>query len=193
MPESYIIWYLVQIMSGLQYAHDRDIFHSDMKPENIFVSEDGWLKLGDLGICKVLVTTAGKITANQKTGTVYYMPPECFQNKPASTASDIWATGCILHWVMKGNTLFKADAKTENTNAKIEERIEKHVPCRLPESYSRTLKFYTWLMLQKDPAKRPPAKEVLESFSSLADLSGTEVELFEPQGPTMDTKTSILT
>ena len=118
-----------------------------MKPENIFVSEDGWLKLGDLGICKVLVTTAGKTTANQNLGTIYYMPPECFQNEPASTAGDIWATGCIIHWAMKGNTLFKADAKTENTNAKIEERIKTHVPCRAPEYYSRVLRHYTWLML----------------------------------------------
>ena len=59
VPENYIRWYLNQIMSGLNYAHERDIFHSDMKPENVLVSESGWLKLGDLGICKVLVTTSG--------------------------------------------------------------------------------------------------------------------------------------
>ena len=59
VPEKYIRWYLKQIMSGLNYAHERDIFHSDMKPENVLVAENGWLKLGDLGICKVLVTTSG--------------------------------------------------------------------------------------------------------------------------------------
>ena len=59
VPENYIRWYLNEIMSGLNYAHERDIFHSDMKPENVLVSENGWLKLGDLGICKVLVTTSG--------------------------------------------------------------------------------------------------------------------------------------
>ena len=107
MPESYILFYLGQIVSGLDYAHERDIFHSDMKPENIFVSEDGQLKLGDLGIAKVLAATAGQKTATrQLLGTIYFMPPECFQNKPASTASDIWATGCILYWVMTGKTLF---------------------------------------------------------------------------------------
>ncbi len=56
VPESYVLWYLFQIMRGLKYAHDRDIFHQDLKPENIFVDENGWLRLGDLGICKVMVT-----------------------------------------------------------------------------------------------------------------------------------------
>ena len=59
VPENYFRWYLDQIMSGLNCAHERDIFHSDMKPENVLVSESGSLKLGDLGICKVLVTTSG--------------------------------------------------------------------------------------------------------------------------------------
>ncbi len=59
VPESHILWYLFQIMQGLQRLHEQQIFHSDLKPENIFVSETGQLKLGDLGICKVLVTVTG--------------------------------------------------------------------------------------------------------------------------------------
>ena len=59
VPESHILWYLFQIMQGLQRLHEQHILHSDLKPDNIFVNEIGELKLGDLGICKVMVTAAG--------------------------------------------------------------------------------------------------------------------------------------
>ena len=62
VPENYILWYLFQIMLGLDHLHAQLILHSDMKPENIFVKETGELKLGDLASCKVLVTTAGQVT-----------------------------------------------------------------------------------------------------------------------------------
>ena len=63
IPETYLLNCLIQIAKGLNYAHDRDICHADMKPENIFVTESGELKLGDLGLSKVLVSTAGQITS----------------------------------------------------------------------------------------------------------------------------------
>ena len=50
---------LYQIMLGLERLHEQNIYHSDMKPENIFISETGELKLGDLGVGKVMVTAAG--------------------------------------------------------------------------------------------------------------------------------------
>ena len=64
MPEHYILWYLFQIMQGLQRLHEQHILHSDLKPENIFVNEVGQLKLGDLGICRVLATTSGKTSGS---------------------------------------------------------------------------------------------------------------------------------
>ena len=62
IPENFILRCTIQIAKGLKYAHDRDICHSDIKPDNIFLTESGQLKLGDLGISKVVVTHAGQIT-----------------------------------------------------------------------------------------------------------------------------------
>ena len=96
--------------------HEQHILHSDLKPENVFVNEAGELKLGDLGICRVQVTTSGQISATYKKGTIYYMAPECFRNEPTSVACDIWASGCIVHQSMKGEVLFRSDVKEENTD-----------------------------------------------------------------------------
>ena len=63
MPESYILGILNQVMLGLEHLHEKLILHADLKPDNVFVKETGELKLGDLGLSKVTVTTAGQITA----------------------------------------------------------------------------------------------------------------------------------
>ena len=118
VPESCILWYMYQIMLGLESLHEQHILHCDLKPENVFINEKGDLKLGDLGICRVLVTAAGQIGFIQMGGTIYYMAPECFQNKPG-TACDIWSVGCIFHQVMKGEVLFRSEIQEENHNADI--------------------------------------------------------------------------
>ena len=69
------------------------------------------------------------------------MAPECFQNKPASTAGDIWASGCIVHHVMTGDVLFMSDIKEENERQKVVGRIMNQIPCRLPKHYSRPLRY----------------------------------------------------
>ena len=60
MPENYIIGCLVQILKGLMFAHRVDVLHQDLKPENIFLMEDGSLKIADLGVSKVLASTDGR-------------------------------------------------------------------------------------------------------------------------------------
>ena len=59
VPENYLLYVLFNVLKPLAYAHSLDVFHSDIKPENVFIMEDGSLKLGDFGICKVLASTQG--------------------------------------------------------------------------------------------------------------------------------------
>ena len=66
------------------------------------------------------------------------------------------------------------------------------MPCRLPKNYSRELRFYTWLMLQKDPVERPSAKELLDFFDPLVDKSAAGIEQVKPQeGTGLETTTTI--
>ena len=82
-----------------------------MKPENIFLLEDGSLKLGDFGISKILATTDKDITLTSDAGTLYYMPPETFKGKPASFEGDIWAVGCIIREIIEGSPTFYYKSK----------------------------------------------------------------------------------
>jgi NIMA (never in mitosis gene a)-related kinase len=86
-------WF-VQICLALDNIHGRKILHRDIKSQNVFLTKDNTVKLGDFGISKVLESTCDHAMTVQ--GTPYYMSPEVCQNKPYTYQSDIWALGCIL-------------------------------------------------------------------------------------------------
>ena len=88
--------------------HSRDVLHQDIKPENIFLTEDGSLKIGDLGISKVLIAGERQI---QTAGTTFYKPPESFKRQKASLKSDIWSVGCILFELAHQKPLFYGESE----------------------------------------------------------------------------------
>lgn len=86
------IWdILLQSATGLEYLHKRNIIHLDIKPENIFLTEENVLKLGDFG----LSTTAGFPPSLHSEGDKYYMAPEVLEGN-YSKAADIFSLGLII-------------------------------------------------------------------------------------------------
>lgn len=84
---------MVQIAKGIKTLHDMNILHRDLKSANIFITDDGTYKLGDLNISKVLKQGL----ARTQTGTPYYCSPQVWQDKPYGGKSDIWSFGCVLY------------------------------------------------------------------------------------------------
>lgn len=78
------------------------VLHRDMKPENLFFTYDGHLKLGDFGSACFL----GDDARNTYGGTPAYMSPEMVRNSKAGRYSDLWAAGCILYYLLEGKPLF---------------------------------------------------------------------------------------
>lgn len=73
------IWeYMKQISSALQHMHEKRIMHRDLKPANIFISSDGSLKIGDLGLGRSF--SSETLEAYSKVGTPLYMSPELIQD-----------------------------------------------------------------------------------------------------------------
>lgn len=71
------------------------MLHRDLKSQNVFLTANNTVKLGDFGISKVLENTNDVAMTVQ--GTPYYMSPEVCQSKPYDYKSDVWALGCILY------------------------------------------------------------------------------------------------
>ncbi len=79
----------------MDYIHGRKILHRDIKSQNIFLTTNHTVKLGDFGISKLLEST--NEAAMTVVGTPYYMSPEVCENKPYTFKSDVWALGCVLY------------------------------------------------------------------------------------------------
>ncbi|XP_014667628.1 PREDICTED: serine/threonine-protein kinase Nek4-like [Priapulus caudatus] len=80
LEERAAVEWFVQIAMALQYLHERYILHRDLKTQNIFLTKSKIIKVGDLGIARVLDN--GSDMATTLIGTPYYMSPELFSNKP---------------------------------------------------------------------------------------------------------------
>jgi eukaryotic-like serine/threonine-protein kinase len=107
---------VMQICRALRAAHEKNIVHRDMKPENIFlIHREGrpeFVKILDFGIAKImgLDPNGPRLT---RTGTVFgtpeYMAPEQAEGKEADYRADVYAVGCIAYHLMTGRTPFIAD------------------------------------------------------------------------------------
>eukprot|EP00913_Durusdinium_trenchii_P022705 g21324.t1 len=89
------VWrYLLQIALGLQWLHQNRILHRDIKTLNVFLKTNDDVRLGDLGVARVL---SGSNFANTFVGTPYYLSPEICEEKPYNELSDVWAFGCVVY------------------------------------------------------------------------------------------------
>ena len=96
----------IQVSEALAHAHERGCVHRDLKPANLYLSDDGKVKLGDLGLARDLhdsrLTTSG-----QTVGTWKYMPPEQIMGKADIDGRlDLYALGCILFEMVAGRVPF---------------------------------------------------------------------------------------
>lgn len=94
MSEDDILAMGEQICSALEYCHKKGMIHRDIKPANLFVNEIGYFKLGDFGIARTVEKTTGEMS--QK-GTLNYMAPEIYMNKPYGASVDIYSLGMVMY------------------------------------------------------------------------------------------------
>ena len=171
------IWkFFIQISFGLAYIHSKNIIHRDLKPMNIFLTKNNEIKIGDLGIAKLLNSNGNASTC---IGTPNYLSPEVCQEKPYNSKGDVWALGCILYEMCTFMKSFNAS----NPAALILKIINgNYTPLdQVPQGkkYSDDLKKMIELILQKDYLIRPFMENIINSdiFIEKAILYGFEEEL----------------
>lgn len=98
---------LDQLLEAAGYAHSRGVVHRDIKPDNVFVTNDGRVKLADFGIAHV-GTTATLTQAGTVMGTPGYMAPEQVTGSPVDARADVFAIGAIAYEMLTGRNPFGA-------------------------------------------------------------------------------------
>uniref|UniRef100_A0A8B9UZW8 Serine/threonine-protein kinase Nek4 n=1 Tax=Anas zonorhyncha TaxID=75864 RepID=A0A8B9UZW8_9AVES len=154
LPESQVVEWFVQIAMALQYLHEKHILHRDLKTQNVFLTRTNIIKVGDLGIARVLENQYDM--ASTLIGTPYYMSPELFSNKPYNCKSDVWALGCCVYEMATLKHAFNA----KDMNSLAYRIIEGKLP-PMPKDYSPHLVEIIRTMLSKKPEERPSVKSIL--------------------------------
>ncbi|XP_030723278.2 serine/threonine-protein kinase Nek4 isoform X1 [Globicephala melas] len=154
LSESQVVEWFVQIAMALQYLHEKHILHRDLKTQNVFLTRKNIIKVGDLGIARVLENHCDM--ASTLIGTPYYMSPELFSNKPYNYKSDVWALGCCVYEMATLKHAFNA----KDMNSLVYRIIEGKLP-PMPKDYSPELAEIIRTMLSKRPEERPSVRSIL--------------------------------
>ncbi len=121
---------VTQLCSGLGYAHKEGIVHRDVKPANVFVLQDGTVKLLDFGIAKLATSTLTR--QGDVVGSAPYMSPEQIAGaQDLDGRSDVWSTGVLLYELLTGRKPFDGEGLTTVIAGILREQppsVEKFVP-----------------------------------------------------------------
>src|SRR5438067_11595359 len=106
LPISEAVAYAIEIARALGAAHERQIVHRDVKPQNVLVDEEGSAKVTDFGIARSL-TEEGLTADGRVLGTTDYVSPEQALGRPVTGQSDIYSLGIVLYEMLTGAVPFR--------------------------------------------------------------------------------------
>ncbi|CBH11699.1 protein kinase, putative [Trypanosoma equiperdum] len=147
--------YTRQLLEGLAYLHKRRIVHRDLKGDNLFITGNGVLKVGDFGTSKDLQST---IVTNSVAGTPNFMAPEVINCSGHSYTADIWSVGCCVLEMLTGHPPFwQLDNCMAVMFAILRGELERHIPEHLPEGAKEFIRQCT----RTNPKERLTARQLL--------------------------------
>jgi len=155
-----------QILAALEHAHSRGVVHRDIKPQNILVLKDGFIKVTDFGIAKVPEKNKGKTISDNAIGTVYYISPEQAAAKSTDSRSDLYSFGVMMYEMATGELPFDDERPISVLMMQIHEMPLP--PRKINRSIPRGLEKLILTCMEKDPRRRyQTAKDIFVQIRRL--------------------------
>src|ERR1700752_26938 len=194
----------VQVASALEEAHSAGIIHRDIKPDNIMVRKNGYVKVLDFGLAKLTESSLERSPADAEAatrvmvqtdagvvmGTSHYMSPEQARGKPVDARSDIWSLGVVIYELIAGRLPFEGETPTDVIVA-----ITQKEPAPMPRFAPDVPAELDWIVnkaLRKDREERyQTIKELLTDLRRVKQRLEFETELERSVGPDSVTRSKI--
>jgi Tol biopolymer transport system component len=179
LPVRRVLALAAQVAEGLAKAHGAGIVHRDLKPENVMVSKDGFVKILDFGLAKLIEPESGQLSvmptlAKPEThpgvvmGTVGYMSPEQASGEPLDFRSDQFSFGSILYEIATGQKPFQRKTAAETMSAII--RDEPEPIGKVRTEVPPPLRWIVERCLAKDPDERyASTRDLARELASVRD------------------------
>lgn len=176
-----------QVCQALSVAHNQDIIHRDVKPQNIMVQPDGNVKVMDFGIARA--KNSVKSQTSSVLGTAHYISPEQAQGKELTGASDMYSLGCVLYEAATGQLPFDGPDAVSVAMKQVQE--EPLPPSQVKPDISPDLEAIILKAMDKNPYNRfqtaRDMKQALDDF-----LMGRPVNIAGAAGGFASAPTSVM-
>ncbi|KAG1803815.1 Pkinase-domain-containing protein [Suillus plorans] len=149
-----------QILQGLNYLHERDIIHRDIKGANILVDNKGGIKISDFGISKKVdgnLLTGKRMNRPSLQGSVFWMAPEVVKQTAHTSAADIWSVGCLVVEMLTGEHPW-----AQLTQMQAIFKIGQSAKPAIPSDISSEAQDFLTKTFDLDHSARPSAGELLQ-------------------------------
>ena len=171
-PTSRVLRIMEQTCSALQFAHERNIVHRDVKPANLMLTADDTVKVTDFGTAKILQFGTVQQTTHVM-GTPSYMSPEQVKGRPVDGRSDIFSLGVMLYEMLTGEKPFPGQSITTVIYKIVNE--DPIPPRQLNPTIHPGLNSIAMRALSKEPEVRyQTCREMIEDLRNYRGLGGTE-------------------
>lgn len=145
------VHFTMQILKGLQHAHDKGIVHRDVKPQNIMVLADGTIKVTDFGIARFARSDQRTIT-DKAIGSVHYISPEQARGEKTDEKADVYSVGVMLYEMLTGRLPFQAESAVSVAIMQLQR--DPQLPTEINPSIPTGLEQITMHAMQKTPERR---------------------------------------